>query len=107
MQIQWGGRAKSLLQFAAQRGFRRLTVVHLRRLDSFLKGPFMPGQRPLTEVALVESLVRFALGSGTTDGQIKDALISRHKDVDDVQDRIGDTMLFDGGVEELWREDGR
>jgi hypothetical protein len=105
MQVKWTGRANGFLKFAARRGFQRLTVVRLRRLHKYLKVPFIPGQRPLTEVALVESLVRFVLGPNTTDGQIKNALTSRHAEVDNVQDRIGDTMLFDPGIEEIWRED--
>lgn len=70
------GRADTLLRTAAKCGFRGLGVTQLRRLHQELKVAWKAGNKPKTEVSLVEALFRYSV-VGCTDHDIEQCLIAR------------------------------
>lgn len=92
------GSSGSLLKVAARRGFKGLTITHLRKLYSWLDIKDDTSPRLLTKVPLLHSLCNHIMGNAATEAFMKIAILSRH-----VADSKVDALFKDGWRHHEWR----
>lgn len=93
--IKHSGTAHPLAMHACRRGFRGMTVDHLRRLCKILE---VAEPKPPTEVNLIQALARSIMKEAATPEFIRAALAARHDCADLSDDLLRTTKLYDTDV---------
>lgn len=94
--LKHDGSAEPLLRHACRRGFRGLTIEHLRRLCRVVE---VSEPRPATEARLLNTLAVAIMKDEATEDFLKQAMVARHECAD-ASAHIQPTKIFatDGGV---------